>query len=674
MGTELPSVATQSPMPVLSRDAATDAPVRPSLDRYLANLAALYASDPALAQQIESTPFAAIPTLTPTRDEGVTAAYVGDDGRTVALHSRYAPATEAETLVRQQSARASRRREKDAAKTTAESAEHERANETYILLGMGLGHHVAAVERIAREPVMIVVERELALVKAALMLFDFSEPLRSRRLTLITSADKGLVHDRLRAVLTHIMLGATTLTLPHSARVGAAFYATFMRLFRDFVQFSRLQLYTLVRNARITLRNVAMNLPHYLASPGVEVLADRAKGFPAVLVAAGPSLAKNLDKLAALRDRAVIIAVQTVLKTLLAHGIRPHFVTSLDYHEISAEFFRQLGDAQGVRLVAEPKANWTVLDAFPGQTHVLRSSFVDDLLQQHAPPRGALRAGSTVAHLSYYLAEHLGCDPIIFVGQDLSFSEGLYYPPGTPIEQIWAPELGRFNTLEMKQWERVARQRSGLRKVLDVHGREVYTDEQLYVYAEQFQADFTGARGRIIQASEGGMRLAGAQQMPFDDAVRQFCMRPMPASWLDGASSGVVCEPEVALHELESRQSEVEAVRQIADETSKLLVRLEGLLDRPADFNRLVPQVDELRSRMARHGRTYEVVVQAAQLGELQRINADRSIRDDQDETVQTARRRLARDRQFVQALLDGCAFLLELLPEARKRLREGGR
>jgi len=62
-----------------------------------------------------------------------------------------------------------------------------------------------------------------------------------------------------------------------------------------------------------------------------------------------------------------------------------------------------------------------------------------------------LRAGSTVAHLAYYLAEHLGCDPIMFVGQDLGFSDGLYYSPGTSYDDVWRPEFGRFCSVEMKQ-------------------------------------------------------------------------------------------------------------------------------------------------------------------------------------------------------------------------------
>ena len=72
--------------------------------------------------------------------------------------------------------------------------------------------------------------------------------------------------------------------------------------------------------------------------------------------------------------------------------------------------------------------------------------------------KARLPGGSTVAHLAYYLAEHLGCDPIIFVGQDLGFTDGLYYLPGTSYEDVWRPELGRFCTMEMKNWEQLSSQ------------------------------------------------------------------------------------------------------------------------------------------------------------------------------------------------------------------------
>ncbi|MHC4993032.1 MAG: 6-hydroxymethylpterin diphosphokinase MptE-like protein, partial [Planctomycetota bacterium] len=168
-----------------------------------------------------------------------------------------------------------------------------------------------------------------------------------------------------------------------------------------------------------------------------------------------------------LRDRAVIIAAQTTLRPLLAAGVRPHFVTALDFHEISRRFYEGLTpeDVRGVTLVAEPKAHPVILDVFPGAVRCCRSGFLDQVLGAHARPMGELPAGATVAHLAVYLARFLGCNPVAMVGQDLAFTDGLYYLPGTAIDDTWAPELNPFNTMEMMQWQRIARHRAHLSRV-----------------------------------------------------------------------------------------------------------------------------------------------------------------------------------------------------------------
>ena len=630
---------------------------------YLRNLAALYALDPELAARLDALPFAQTPPLEVARDSRLTVRLTADDGKPVYAHSRYQPLDEARTLVETQS----QRREEDA-EDAAEDLEHP----CFLVLGLGLGYHVAELDRRFSRPLLLVAEDDLALMKAAFCVTDLSELLEQRRLTFLTVADKSKLHARLRPIVTYLMLGLRFISLPHTARYHARFYADVRALMRDFVAFSRLQMVSLVRNARITCKNVALNLPAYLAQPGVEVLERRAAGWPAILVAAGPSLARNIGQLAALRAHAVIIAVQTVLKPLLALRVPPHFVVSLDYHEISAQFFHGVEDFGGTILVAEPKATWHVLDLFRGRAHVLHAGLADDLLDEAAPKRGTLRAGSTVAHLAFYLAEHLGCDPIILDGQDLSFPDGLYYPPGMQIERIWRPELGRFQTIEMKQWERIVRARASLHTVRDIHGHDIYTDDQLFTYAEQFQSDFLASRARVIHASEGGMRLQGTTLMTLADAAQQFCTRPLPADLF--ALSGPPPSPaakERACAALEKRLEELHETRRIAEQTLTLLDELSQQVDRPAEFNRLVVRVDELRTRMQRNERTYRIVAQAAQLAELRRLQADRAISDEEVETSATARRRLKRDIGYVRDFIDGCEFWQQTLPQALQRLRE---
>jgi hypothetical protein len=224
----------------------------------------------------------------------------------------------------------------------------------------------------------------------------------------------------------------------------------------------------------------------------------------------------------------------------------------------------------------------------------------------------------------------------------------------------------------MKQWERIVRSRAVLRPVKDIHGRDAYTDDQMLTYAEQFEADFLATVTRVIHACEGGLRLAGTEVMTLREAADRFCTRPLPGDLIPPARVQSTTDGiDKALAALEERLEELGQMKSTALQTQELLARLATLVDRPAEFNRLVGQADELRARVQRNERTYNLVSQVSQRAELRRLRADRAIRDEHRETSETARRRLARDREYVAAFIDGCDYLLQMLPEALQRARE---
>jgi hypothetical protein len=623
----------------------------PCRQRYLVNLGVLYRRDPDLAARLDALPFTQAAQLEAARDGHATVRLTADDGREIYAHSRYRPLEEARRFV-----------------DTLPAPD----NPTFFVSGLGIGYHLLELERRFDRPALIVAEDNLGLIKAALCLHDFSALISDGRLILLTCADNRVLHARLSACNADLMLGFHFVTLPHTRRCQVRFHEQMRRLLTDFVSFARMQMVTLLKTARVTFKNIAFNLPSYLEHPGVETLEDQAAGYPAIVVAAGPSLARNLDQLGPLRERAVIIAVQTVLRLLRALDLTPHFVTSLDFHEVSAEFFRGVDEVGDCILVAEPKATWHVLDMFGGGKRVLQHRFHEALLREHAPRRGGLRPGSTVAHLAFYLAQHLGCDPIIFVGQDLAFSEGMFYVPGSPIEKIWQPELNRFQTVEMKQWERVVRNRSILRNVKDIHGRDTYADDLLFTYREQFENDLSAAPQTVIQATEGGVPLAGTEVMSLREAARRYCTRPLPAGLFEERCDAAADALKAgACAALEARIAELRLVQKIAREMNGLLERLETLVDRPAEFNRVIVRVDALRTLIHKYDEMYRLVVDVSAMAELRRYTADRRLGTPGTETTETARRRLRRDRDFVDSFIDGCEFLERVLPEALDRLHE---
>ncbi|MCH7527088.1 MAG: DUF115 domain-containing protein [Planctomycetes bacterium] len=617
---------------------------------FLDNMAALWRSDPRMAQRIDEVDDGDRLPLLATKSGHFTASMKTPDGRTL-LHSRYDPIAEAKKLI-----------------DTVETDE----NFCFLVNGFGLGYHVCELlSRLKGEAFLVVSEPSLAVLSTALCCVDLADAFRSNRLVILNQLDKALVHERLKPYKTLMMLGARFVTHPPSQQASPDFHDQSRQLITEFVAYSRMMLLTLVGNAEITCRNIAHNLPTYLSTPPIDVLRDRFKGYPGIVVAAGPSLHRNIDQLADAKGRAVLCAVQTTFKPLLSHGIVPDFVTSLDFHAMSRQFFHGVPDAADVHLVAEPKVTWHVLDDYAGPVSLLHSDFVDLLIGAETAPRQGLRPGATVAHLAFYLLQYMGCDPIVFVGQDLAFTGHCFYTPGVEVHQTWRSEINRFNSMETREWERIVRNRTILRKVRDVHGREIYSDDLLMTYREQFEKDFLGASARIIDATEGGALMRGAQIMTFREVLEQFCGRPIPAerfAYRDECSSRSPSRLAAAREQLEKRLEEIEHFDQLCEEMIVLLHELESLTGDPNGFNRRLVRVDELRLAVRRLERAYKIVNAATQLVELQRYTADRKLELTEAEGPERAKRQLTRDVRFVEGMHEGARRTISILRDTLAR------
>lgn len=396
--------------------------------------------------------------------------------------------------------------------------------------------------------------------------------------------------------------------------------------------------------------------------------------MPAICVGAGPSLVRNVDLLRdpAVRRNVVLITAQTTLRPLLDRGIRPDFVTALDWSAISQRFYEGLPDLPDVTLVAEPKAHPTILDSFPGPIRCAKSGFCDELLGELAQPRVAIRSGATVAHLSFYLAQHLGCDPIIMIGQDLGFSDGLYYVPGTAIHDVWAGELNAFNTIEMLEWQRIVRNKSHLQRFEDVRGQPIFSDEQMLTYLKQFERDFAAAPQLVIDATEGGMPKADTTRMPLAEALERYATRPVPE--LPKAPRSLDAGRLDAVAELLTRR--VHEVTQLGDATRESRRIVESMLEHQRDRTRmqkLFAQLEKQRARVDGDLRQAFTLVNALNMiGMYKRFKTDRTIGLSAiSDPFERQRRQLERDLENLHWLEQACGETLSIFQEARRRVHE---
>ena len=605
-------------------------------DIYDKNMAALRQADPTIAEMVAALPEADRLERVPTRSGHLTAKVNG-----VWLASPDDPVEEARRLL--------------AGVPIGEKF-------CFVIGGLGLGFHCRVLRELVKyDPIMIVSEPSIAVIDAALRTVDLSWQLATARLILMPELDKARLHERMGGVMQLAMIGAQFIAHPPSQRIAGPFHAQVRQLWVGLGSFVRMGLNTTANNAPITCRNMSYNLPTYLSTPPVDICkeGDRFAGVPGIVVSAGPSLAKNMHLLNEAKGHAVICATQTVFKPLLDAGIRPDFVTALDYHEKSKNYFGDTGDVSDIHMIAEPKVTWHVVDAYTGPISLLNNAFMGLLLGPDIGDRQGIPAGTTVAHLSLFWLQYLGCDPIIFIGQDMAYADGEYYPP-----QVWAAQ---------ESWrEPITKPPS--RIVKDVNGKDIETDELLATYHEQFERDLADATQTIINATEGGWPFEGVPNMTFRQALDDYCAEPLRGdcfAYRNGREWRDYSKLDEASKELGDRLDDFAAYEEMCRKVVRLLSQMRQLSDSPTRFNRRVEHVRRLRARLEAMPKAHTIATYVAQLGELQLFATDQKMLVCAADGPERARRQIARDLAYIQAKLAATKDARDMLTKARGRIAD---
>lgn len=268
------------------------------------------------------------------------------------------------------------------------------------------------------------------------------------------------------------------------------------------------------------LLNTIENLGIVAREADVAALAGAFTGVPAIVAAAGPSLDRVVEGIAAYAGRALVIAVDTALRPLLAHGIAPHFAVAVDPSERNARHLSALPAADATWLVAEPGVDPRAFAAFAGRTFTFRVGANPPWpwLEAHGITRGTLAVWGSVLVSAIDLAIRLGARPIEIVGADLAYTGGQPYCRGTAFEEDWATEV-RWGSSLAAIWDRVAA-RPGAQTQPDAGGRPVPTLPHLVAFRDRLLQQIRAAGDGIVNATGGGiLHGAGVPMAPLGALV-----------------------------------------------------------------------------------------------------------------------------------------------------------
>ena len=316
-----------------------------------------------------------------------------------------------------------------------------------ILVGAGLGYLLDAIEERSHAVKVLVLEPVPGIARLMLARRDWTEWLSTGRLTVLVGPDYHGAADawRLVAPAGH---PPPTFALPVLEEVAPEETARAKHVAARIVAGAKANDEARKRFAGRYLLNSLTNLPAILAEGDAAALDGLWAGKPVVVVAAGPSLDRNLAELHAVADRVLIVAVDTAVRPLLAAGIRPQIVVAVDPSELNARHLRGLSDVRGMWLVAEGSVDPTVMGQFAGRTFTFKVSNHHPWpwLTMQGAARGGLQAWGSVLTTAFDLGVHLGADPIAFVGADLAYTDGQLYCRNT----VYEPEWHHLTTAEQR--------------------------------------------------------------------------------------------------------------------------------------------------------------------------------------------------------------------------------
>ncbi|HID0730741.1 TPA: 6-hydroxymethylpterin diphosphokinase MptE-like protein, partial [Campylobacter jejuni] len=188
-----------------------------------------------------------------------------------------------------------------------------------------------------------------------------------------------------------------------------------------------------IRNADITCflplltyGQFLQNIPSMLESiPLQRILNERKNKFEnAIVVSAGPSLAKQLPLLKAYQDKAVIFCADGALSMLEKEGIVPDYILNIDFKDCHVmKFFQNKENLKQSIIALECATHPNVARSLKAENCmiVLRNKALYQRFNLN--DFGYVDTGTHVSHFSYTLALALGFKNIIMIGQDLAFDE-----------------------------------------------------------------------------------------------------------------------------------------------------------------------------------------------------------------------------------------------------------
>jgi hypothetical protein len=384
---------------------------------------------------------------------------------------------------------------------------------TLIVFGFGSGYYIKeVVEKMSDKNRLIIIEPSITIFEKTMEHIDLEEIFEDRDIYLnIGDFENDFF---LKGIDQEVFSKTLVTTLPQYETIFPKQYLLFIQKVKENLRRISIELNTNIVFHKYWQNNLFRNLSYVLNSAQIIKFFDQFQDKPIFIVSAGPSLNKNVKQLHKAVGKAVIICVDTALKVLLKENIRPNMVISVDGHKLNYEKTKGIS-FDNIPYVYTPKVYYEMINDHKGEkfVYLCGDMFYEQVFKKFGLPIGNLMAGGSVACNALDLACKMGGNPIVFVGQDLAYTDQLTHAEGTMY-------TGK-NKIDHIENSII---------VESVDGGEVLTGNNLREFLHWFNWYIENNNSGItfVDATEGGAKIRGTKIQSLSQTIDQYCMEKIP--------------------------------------------------------------------------------------------------------------------------------------------------
>lgn len=394
---------------------------------------------------------------------------------------------------------------------------HYKKNHLHILFGLGLGYLAKELfARMGESDLLLIVEPNREVINFALEDGNLDNIINSRQVIMNNGHDLSALENILNFFMKEGYLGKTNfIESPNYLKLYPDLAREIIKLLKESSMLELINVNTLHAFAQIWQKNYLLNLYHTVPAKPFSSLAGRLS-CPVIIAAAGPSLSKQLPLLRSIQNRALILCAGSAINSLLQGGVIPHAVVTVDGGEANYRHFKELS-IDSIPIIYSLFVHREIPNHHRGtqvifnDTNSKLTQWTDQALGRDL---GSARGGQSVANYCFDIACQMGSGPVCFVGQDLAYTNNMTHAPGN----IFNKELDPDKIVNQVKYTMVKGyyEDSVLTDYVFL-GMKITFEHYIAFLRQQ------GDNRHVINATEGGAMIEGAQNMPLKDFIRLYC-------------------------------------------------------------------------------------------------------------------------------------------------------